>query len=858
MASVHLFLLGGARIEADGTPVTGRAAQRRRVGLLALLALAPRRTLGRERVIGYLWPDHPPDGARHLLSESLYVIRRALGEGALLGRGDELTLGEGVTSDVESFLSSVEAGELEQAIAIYRGPLLDGWYVRDATELEHWVETERGRIALLHAQALRQLAIGRENANDWPGAAELWRELLRVDPYSSIAAWHAARALAHTGERAAALQTITAHEALLEADLGVGLGDDLATLASRIRAGADLRPPGSEQQGAAMRTTAPSALAGESDPPMMTDAPSHPSPLPTRSHRTGRWLLAAAVLLVFGMAVGWGQLGDELFPTQMDHLDARPPSGPDAQVMDANRVAVLYFEDRSLTGELGYLCEGLTEGLIRELTGLRALRVLSEDAVRPARDRTVRLDSLAQALGAGTIVTGNLRMEGSDVRVSVHMLDGATGDQIAADVFTRPQGEPLAIADELAARVAAALRRRLGEHLGERRGGREVGLTENGDQALELLLRAEWLRRQAALARLGDADSPSPDSARSLLHTADSILAKAERLAPAWPRPALERGWVAVTAGRLEHGPARVVALAPGLAHAERALTLLRIHAPTDSVATAVALHLRGELRVRTATAVQTYRPEASILRAGTDDLRAAVTANPALAGAWATLAMAEWVNANFDEAEAAAERAIGEDAYLVEAPDVIGWAWRSAAAMGRRDDAESWCRRGRQMIPGDWHFVECELSLMRLDAVGITGRSPDPARAAAIVADLERMDPPSRAAEAGHPYSPHYRRLVHAAVLASAGMRDSATSILISTLATLRDDPELSTDVLYDSALLRFLLADPAGAERDLASYLRARPDLERLLARDRVIEAARASIGSVTHAMYPGTTDR
>src|SRR3954466_1896098 len=102
--AVRLLLLGGARIAVDGEPVSGRAAQRRRIAVLALLVRAARRTLTRERVLAYLWPEHAPDAARRLLSEAVYVLRRDLGEQLITAVGDELTLDRCVACDVDEFI----------------------------------------------------------------------------------------------------------------------------------------------------------------------------------------------------------------------------------------------------------------------------------------------------------------------------------------------------------------------------------------------------------------------------------------------------------------------------------------------------------------------------------------------------------------------------------------------------------------------------------------------------------------------------------------------------------------------------------------------------------------------------------
>jgi DNA-binding SARP family transcriptional activator len=71
--SLRVNLFGAAFIEADGVPVTGRAAQGRRLALLALLVCARGRSLTREKVLGLLWPESPDDRARRQLSDEVYI-----------------------------------------------------------------------------------------------------------------------------------------------------------------------------------------------------------------------------------------------------------------------------------------------------------------------------------------------------------------------------------------------------------------------------------------------------------------------------------------------------------------------------------------------------------------------------------------------------------------------------------------------------------------------------------------------------------------------------------------------------------------------------------------------------------------
>jgi DNA-binding SARP family transcriptional activator len=127
--------------------------QRRRMALLALLANSTHESLSRDRVIGLLWPESDDRTARHLLADSVYVLRRALGTGAIVTSADELRLSsDHVCVDVAEFRQALAAERWADALALYRGDFLDGFFVRNASEFERWASAERAR---LHADAIR-------------------------------------------------------------------------------------------------------------------------------------------------------------------------------------------------------------------------------------------------------------------------------------------------------------------------------------------------------------------------------------------------------------------------------------------------------------------------------------------------------------------------------------------------------------------------------------------------------------------------------------------------------------------------------------------------------------------------------
>jgi len=839
--SLRLHCLGGARLERDSSPVGQKAAQRRRFALLVLLLRASRRTLTRERILAYLWPDHAPDAARRLLSESVYVIRRELGDSVIQSVGEELTLGDSVESDVDDFLSAVRAGEHARAVDLYRGPFLDGWFMRDAPEFEPWIETERVELSRMYVNALRGLAEQRESVGEWLAAAEGWQTILRTDPYSSTCTLRAARALASAGEAAPALQLICAHEALLREELGVGLDNDLAALAEAIRNGT-VRPRRGEhfadrQENSLNRLPADREQTSANSP----TGEAHLSD-PSKFGRFAkfRWAVGVAAIIL-GTLAGWVLIRRAQLPDEALHRRGEP-------ALDPRRIAVLYFDDLSPDRSLGYIADGLAEELIRELADVPTLHVLSRAAAAHYRGAQISPDSIGRTLRAGTIINAALQESQGQIRVTARLVDPVSREQVATVQVEQPRGELFALEDSLAAHMAAALRQRLGDavRLRDVRNDRH-GRRDN--RALALVMRAERLRKEAEAARTGLQPSVQQiDDARRQLQLADSLLNAAEGMDPTWAEVALERGWVAVETGRLEHGTARVVALAPALGYAERALAILTELVPFDSTARGEALYLRGLARTQMATAVQTYRAEGTSLKRGRADLDSAVALNAHNAGAWAAMSMSRYIDGDFEGAQRAAGRAIEEDAFLEEGSQVIGWAWRAAYAKVDRAGALRWCRRGRELFPNDWHFIECELTVMRLDAAQLTGIQADPNRAWVLVKQLERIDPPSRAIQSGRPYSPVYRRLAAAAVSAAAGQLDSARAVLSAELTRVRKDPELSTDILYDAAFLELVLGDRDRARTMIDEYIRARPDLARMLTKDPTIQRA---LGS----SHPGT---
>jgi serine/threonine protein kinase/Flp pilus assembly protein TadD len=156
-------------------------------------------------------------------------------------------------------------------------------------------------------------------------------------------------------------------------------------------------------------------------------------------------------------------------------------------------VAVLYFENLSGAKEDEYLRDGITEDVITELSKIRGLNIFSRPTVLAFRDQTVTPQVVGQKLGAAYVLTGTLRRSGARLRINAQLVDTHTDFPLWSERFDREMKDVFEVQDEMARKIAEALRVTLSP---EELEALAVKPTENL-QAYDLYLRGKrYARRQ--------------------------------------------------------------------------------------------------------------------------------------------------------------------------------------------------------------------------------------------------------------------------------------------------------------------------------------------------------------------------
>lgn len=121
-------------------------------------------------------------------------------------------------------------------------------------------------------------------------------------------------------------------------------------------------------------------------------------------------------------------------------------------------IAVLPFTDMSTAKDQEYMSDGIPEELLTLLSKIPELRVTSRSSSFYFKGKDIKPEEIAEQLNVAHILEGSVRKAGNRVRISVRLVEPASGTQLWSENYDRTLDDIFAIQDEIATSVVEELK----------------------------------------------------------------------------------------------------------------------------------------------------------------------------------------------------------------------------------------------------------------------------------------------------------------------------------------------------------------------------------------------------------------
>ncbi|HET6867579.1 MAG TPA: AAA family ATPase [Solirubrobacteraceae bacterium] len=229
----RIQLCGRLSVEIGGVQLAERLRGRQVPLLLAYLVLNRGRHVGRDELIGALWPNQAPVSQDAALRTLLSRLRSSLGSARVAGRDEViLSLPEPVWIDIEAAaaevpraLDALQRGDARRAWALAQVPLNIASRGLLPGSQASWLEPPRRELEEVHLTALEVigragLAMGGVGGTQLQSAERAGRALIEAEPYRESGYVLLMEALAARGNVAEAMRVFDSLRTLLRDELG--------------------------------------------------------------------------------------------------------------------------------------------------------------------------------------------------------------------------------------------------------------------------------------------------------------------------------------------------------------------------------------------------------------------------------------------------------------------------------------------------------------------------------------------------------------------------------------------------------------------------------------------------------------
>lgn len=382
-------------------PLDALLAQPKRVALFVYLVLGdPHAMPSRDKLCALFWPDAPAANARLSLRQALHFIRRACGDDVVRTRGsDEIGIVHAaIRSDVTEFVEAIESNRLRDALAIYRGPLLQEFTAAGvSTAFEWWLERERARLHAIAVRAADLLTNDAERRGDLRASIAFAREALRLSPFDEPALRRLVSFLEQSADVGGALREYAEFEARMSRELESAPSAETRALIERLR-GSIPTEVGQSRIGI-LSNIAATATRPPTPEPQAPSGTIHRSWLP-RGWRSVAGIAATTLLLGFGGALALHSRRSD--GGDVDHAVLASPGSVGSESLVARRfydAGIAAYREHDFPSALrlfrAALAEDSTFAMAADYAGLSEWTARGPQHVLPYMAQAVRVASHA-------------------------------------------------------------------------------------------------------------------------------------------------------------------------------------------------------------------------------------------------------------------------------------------------------------------------------------------------------------------------------------------------------------------------------------------------------------------------------
>lgn len=191
--------------------------------------------------------------------------------------------------------------------------------------------------------------------------------------------------------------------------------------------------------------------------------------------------------------------------------------------LEGSSIAVLPFENLSDDPKQAYFADGLAEDLIMGLSRVSWLFVIARNSSFALRGETVDVRTIGERLGVRYLVEGSVRRAGQRLRLTVQLIEAATGNHLWADRYDGSLENVFDFQDRIVASLVGAIEPKLRATEIARARRKRPDSLDAFDLFLQALPKAAAFSAQSldeAIELLDRAIALSPNYARALGYAA--------------------------------------------------------------------------------------------------------------------------------------------------------------------------------------------------------------------------------------------------------------------------------------------------------------------------------------------------